>query len=150
MQIDLASPEEAGALAAIFTTARRAAMPWLPRIHTQADDLRFITGLVAGSGEVLVARHRSRPLGFVALSDLMLEHLYVASDAQRAGIGSALLETAKSRRPAGLRLWVFQRNEGALAFYARHGFTEIERTDGAGNEEGEPDVLLAWRGRAPA
>jgi ribosomal protein S18 acetylase RimI-like enzyme len=76
----------------------------------------------------------------------MVEHLYVKPDAQRAGIGSTLLDAAKARRPAGLRLWVFQRNEGARAFYAKHGFAEVERTDGAANEEREPDVLLAWPG----
>ena len=76
-----------------------------------------------------------------------MEHLYVRPDAQRTGIGTALIEAAKERRPAGLRLWVFQRNEAARAFYARHDFTEVELTDGAGNEEREPDVLLAWTGR---
>jgi hypothetical protein len=73
----------------------------------------------------------------------MVEHLYVQPDFQRAGIGSALLEVAKSRRPGGLRLWVFQRNHGARAVYARHGFTEVRFTDGSDNEEQEPDVFLA-------
>jgi hypothetical protein len=27
----------------------------------------------------------------------------------------------------------------------RHGFTEVELTDGSGNEEREPDVRLAWQ-----
>jgi GNAT superfamily N-acetyltransferase len=74
------------------------------------------------------------------------EDRYVEPDAQRSGIGSALLEAAKTRRPAGLRLWVFQRNHAARAFYAQHGFAEVELTDGADNEEREPDVLLAWTG----
>lgn len=74
----------------------------------------------------------------------MVEHLYVQPDFQRAGIGSALLEVAKSRRPGGLRLWVFQRNHGARAVYARHGFTEVRFTDGPDNEEQEPDVFLAY------
>jgi GNAT superfamily N-acetyltransferase len=77
----------------------------------------------------------------------MVEHLYVRPDVQRAGIGSALLEVAKNRRPSGLRLWVFQRNHGARAFYARHGFAEVRFTDGSDNEENEHDVLRAWRGR---
>ena len=45
----------------------------------------------------------------------------------------------------GLRLWVFERNDRARSFYAHHGFTEVERTDGSGNEEKEPDVLLRWQ-----
>lgn len=31
-------------------------------------------------------------------------------------------------------------------FIAEHGFAEVELTDGADNEEREPDVLLAWKG----
>jgi GNAT superfamily N-acetyltransferase len=79
----------------------------------------------------------------------MVEHLYVRPEEQRAGIGSALIEEAKSRRPSGLRLWVFQRNDGARAFYARHGFAEMRLTDGADNEEREPDVLLEWHRAQP-
>jgi hypothetical protein len=30
-------------------------------------------------------------------------------------------------------------------FYQRHGFVPVERTDGAGNEEREPDVRYQWR-----
>jgi GNAT superfamily N-acetyltransferase len=52
---------------------------------------------------------------------------------------------AKEQRPAGLELWTFQVNESARRFYERHGFTEVEHTDGAGNEEREPDVRYAWR-----
>ncbi len=33
-----------------------------------------------------------------------------------------------------LTLWAFQQNGAALRFYAREGFAEIARTDGAGNE----------------
>jgi 8-oxo-dGTP pyrophosphatase MutT (NUDIX family) len=33
-------------------------------------------------------------------------------------------------------------------FYERHGFIEIERTDGSGNEEQAPDVRYRWSGVA--
>jgi GNAT superfamily N-acetyltransferase len=147
MEIETARPADAEALAAVFTASRLAAMPWLPRLHSAAEDRRFVAEQVLGaSDEVLVVRRDERPVAFLALRGAMVEHLYVEPSAQRAGIGSVLLDAAKSRRPAGLRLWVFQRNEDARAFYARHGFAELERTDGAGNEEGEPDVLLEWLG----
>lgn len=77
----------------------------------------------------------------------MIEHLYVRPDVQGSGMGTALIAAAKHRRPAGLRLWVFQRNHAARAFYARRGLTEVALTDGAGNVEREPDVLLTWTGR---
>ena len=147
MEIEVAGPADADALAALFTASRSAAMPWLPRLHSAAEDRRFMAEQVIwASDEVLVVRRDGRPVAFLALRGAMVEHLYVEPGAQREGIGSALLEAAKARRPAWLRLWVFQRNEGAVAFYERHGFAEVERTDGAGNEEREPDVLLAWPG----
>lgn len=59
------------------------------------------------------------------------------------GIGATLLKLAK-KRSTRLRLWVFQRNKNALAFYARQGFTVLKETDGRENEEKEPDALLEW------
>jgi ribosomal protein S18 acetylase RimI-like enzyme len=147
MEVVRAQPADADALAAIFTAARRHAMPWLPELHSEAEDRRYIAEHVLGTSDVLVVRRPDGPVGFLALGGDTVEHLYVRPDAQRGGIGTALLDSAKERRPAGLRLWVFQRNHVARAFYARHGFTEVERTDGSGNEEREPDVLLAWAGR---
>ena len=60
------------------------------------------------------------------------------------GIGAQLLRLAKRRRPEGLRLRTFASNVGAQRFYERHGFVEIERTDGRDNEERAPDILYAW------
>ena len=45
-------------------------------------------------------------------------------------------------------LWVFESNRRAQAFYERHGFVAVERTDGTGNEEQEPDIRYAWAGLA--
>ena len=105
-------------------------MPWLPSLHTEAEDRRYFEGVLREC-EVLVVRRDGLPIAFLALKDDTVEHLYVRPEAQRAGIGSALLEAAKSRSPSGLRLWTFQRNQGARAFYAHHGFAELELTDGS-------------------
>jgi putative acetyltransferase len=130
MEVDTATRGDADTVAAIFRAARRAAMPWLPRLHSDADDRRYFAEHVIGACDVLVMRCEGRPVAFLALRNDMVEHLYVRPDAQPAGIGSALLEVAKGRRPSGLRLWVFQRNHAARAFYARHGFAEVRFTDG--------------------
>jgi ribosomal protein S18 acetylase RimI-like enzyme len=55
-----------------------------------------------------------------------------------------LVDLAKDLRPGGLALWTFQSNVRAQAFYARHGFVEVRRTDGAANEEKTPDVRMVW------
>ena len=92
-----------------------------------------------------VAERDGEPVAFLALSAATVDHLYVRPGAQGAGIGSQLLELAQERRPDGFTLWVFQRNEGARRFYERHGLRCERLTDGAGNEEREPDALYAWR-----
>ena len=65
------------------------------------------------------------------------------SRARGRGVGKALLDTAKARSDR-LELWCFQANAGARRFYAREGLAEVERTDGAGNDEKLPDVRLVW------
>ena len=80
------------------------------------------------------------------LDDDWLDQLYVEPSVTGRGIGLALLDVAKRERPHGLWLWTFASNEGAQRFYERHGFAEVERTDGRRNEERAPDVLYAWSG----
>jgi GNAT superfamily N-acetyltransferase len=143
--LDAARPDDADDITAVFLAARRAAMPWLPELHSD-EETRVYFGRVVAECEVLVVRRTGRVLGFLALRGDDVDHLYVDPAAQRRGVGSELLAGAQARRPGGLELWAFQRNAPALAFYARHGFTEIRRTDGRDNEEREPDVRLGWRG----
>jgi GNAT superfamily N-acetyltransferase len=86
----------------------------------------------------------SEPVGILVLEDEWVDQLYVDPSRTGRGTGSRLLELAKQERPEGLRLWTFVTNEGAQRFYERHGFTEVERTDGSANEEGAPDIQYRW------
>jgi ribosomal protein S18 acetylase RimI-like enzyme len=119
-------------------------MTFIPRLHTPEEDLAYITGLFADH-EVWVANDGDDVLGFAILSADQLLQLHVDPDHQNGGIGSRLLAEAKDRRPTGFSLWVFQKNEGARRFYERHGLELVRLTDGAGNEEKEPDAEYAWR-----
>ena len=143
-----ALPEDADTLAGILRAAMRGAMPWLPELHAPEEDRVFLREHVLPEKEVWIAERDGVVTGFTALGtrggDEFMEHLYVAPDHQRSGIGTELMERAKERRPAGFRLWVFQRNVGARDFYERHGFRVVELTDGSGNEEREPDALYEW------
>ena len=94
--------------------------------------------------DVWVADQDDRVVGFIACSPTTVEQLYIDPEHTGGGIGSFLLRTAEDHRLGGLDLWTFQVNDGARRFYARHGFTEVELTDGSGNEEGQPDVRLVW------
>ena len=54
--------------------------------------------------------------GFIGLTENHIEGIFVAKSARSKGIGKALLEYAKLRKPC-LTLSVYQKNERALAFY---------------------------------
>jgi GNAT superfamily N-acetyltransferase len=62
---------------------------------------------------------------------------------QGRGAGTELLQIAKSAFER-LQLWTFQRNAQARRFYEARGFVLIQETDGARNEEREPDALYLW------
>jgi ribosomal protein S18 acetylase RimI-like enzyme len=138
-----AGPDDAAAIAALF---RRSfgTLRFLPTLHTPEEDRAFFRR-AAVEHEVWVFEEDGRILGFAALSPDMLEHLYVEPEANGRGIGTALLSCVKERRPEGFTFWVFQRNDRARRFYERHGCRVVRLTDGAGNEENEPDALYEWR-----
>lgn len=113
--------------------------PWHPRVHAREDVARHYRETVWTEREVWV--DGDPPRGFVAITpEGQVTALY--ADPPRAGTGSRLLDHAKGLHPR-LTLWTHRPNVAARAFYARAGFTEIRRTDGD-NEEGVPDILLAW------
>ena len=130
------------AIAALF---RRSfgTLTFLPTLHTPEEDRGFFRGVVA-DGEVWVWEEGGVVLGFAALAGDELTHLYVEPDAHGRGIGGALMDRAKERRPGGFQLWVFQQNANARRFYERRGFVLVRETDGSGNEERTPDALYAW------
>lgn len=145
-----ADPSEAADLADLYTAARVAAVPQMPpALHTNDEDRAWMARQLAGSHEAWLAERDSEVVGYALLTPTWLDHLFVRPDLVGEGIGSALLDLVKALRPQGFCLWVFESNSGARRFYARHGLLELERTDGSGNEEKQPDVRLAWPGEQP-
>jgi GNAT superfamily N-acetyltransferase len=140
-----AGSADAAEIAEIFLEAHADAMPYLPRLHTDDEVRGWIRDVVLPGDEVVVAEVDGRLAGFAALDEDLLDHIYVHPELQGRGIGDALLARVKELRPEGFRLWVFQRNTGARRFYERRGLRLVELTDGAGNDEREPDALYEWR-----
>jgi GNAT superfamily N-acetyltransferase len=141
-----AGPDEAEALATLLLEAREAAYPSMPRLVHPPDDVRrwLRSRLDADGVEVWLAERDDVPVGLLLLEDAWLHSLYVAPGLTGQGIGAVLLDLAKSLRPAGLGLWVFESNVDAQRFYQRHGFCVLRRTDGSENEERQPDIEMAW------
>jgi GNAT superfamily N-acetyltransferase len=129
-------------------------MPTVRWAHTAEEDRWWVENILLPQEEVWVAETDGVVLGFLALHHDehgdCVSQCYVAPGHWRQGHGSALLEHAKMLRPGGLRLWCFQVNAPARAFYERHGFEVARFTDGADNEECEPDILYVWTPDRPA
>ncbi|WP_420013562.1 N-acetyltransferase family protein [Tateyamaria sp.] len=136
---------DAGAVGAILS-AFIDDTAWMPRVHTRAEDLSF-AGDMIDRGWVTVAEANARVAGFAARDGAEVHALYLAAGARRQGIGSALLRAMQAQVDA-LNLWTFQANQGAQAFYAAHGFVPAETTDGAGNDQGLPDLRMTWKREA--
>jgi putative acetyltransferase len=135
---------DAPAIAVISRDARKRALPYLPDLHTPDQDLAFFRDVVLNECGVWVSvLGNGTVVGFCALREGWIEHLYIAPAHQGRGLGSRLLRHAMLGQ-SSLRLWTFQRNALARRFYEKHGFLAVNETDGARNEEKEPDVLYAW------
>ncbi len=131
-------------VAALHRRVRTLCLPFLPVLHTPEDDLRYFAGHVFPGCEVRIAEIDGEAVGYSAYRPGWLDHLYVDPVWHGRGIGATLLRDATAAN-ADLQLWCFARNIAACRFYEAHGFTPVERTDGARNEEREPDIRYAWR-----
>jgi chorismate mutase/GNAT superfamily N-acetyltransferase len=144
-----AEPADVDALAGLYLAAREDAYPSMPRQVHPPDAVRErLRGhLDEPADEVWLAERDDDPVAMMVLQGDWLHSLYVAPGRTGQGLGTVLLDLAKSRRPRRLGLWVFQSNQDAQRFYRRRGFVEVRRTDGSGpdgNEEQQPDVEMAW------
>ena len=81
--------------------------------------------------------------GVMVLNDNWIDQLYIDPEWTGQGLGSSLIDKAKTEHPEILELWTFESNVGAQRFYERHGFIAVGRTDGE-NEEGAPDIHYRW------
>lgn len=137
-----AKPVDVEAIARLHRKIVRECLPFLPELHSAEEDLQFFGGLFMQENKVWVCELEGI-VGYCGFHAGWVSHLYVDQAHRGKGIGSALLRKAMEGQ-SSLRLWVFQRNLPAIAFYERHGFVLVEKTDGAGNQEREPDALYKW------
>ena len=79
--------------------------------------------------------------GFIGLTENHIEGIFVVKSARSKGIGKALLDYVKSRRPR-LTLGVYQKNERALAFYRREQFAV--HSEGIDGDTNEADIQMLW------
>lgn len=83
--------------------------------------------------------------GFIGLTENHIEGIFVAKAARSKGIGKALLEYAKSRKPC-LTLSVYQKNQRALAFYRREQF--VVQSEEIDEDTNEAEIQMLWMRQA--
>jgi putative acetyltransferase len=120
------------------------ALPTLAGLHTPDEDRWFFKERVFAACRIWGYFEDTVLIGFIAFRDGWIDQLYVLPSSQGQGVGAALLQVAQSRADC-LSLWTFQRNQSARRFYEKHGFVLVKETDGARNEEKEPDAMYSWR-----
>jgi len=131
------------AAALVHRTAFDQRLPWLTGLHTPEEDRDYWSTRLFATCEIWGVERDGSLLGVIAFREGWIDQLYILPEAQGQGIGSKLLDIAKAAYPE-LFLWTFQRNTLARRFYEARGFAVVRQTDGAGNEENEPDVLYRW------
>ena len=135
--------EDMDAAARVVRTAFDQALPSLAGLHTPEADQWFFRERIFNTCEMWGAFDGAAMRGIIAFREGWIDQLYVLPEAQRRGVGKDLLQVAQNAFDR-LQLWTFQRNAPARRFYKARGFALIQETDGAGNEEKEPDALYLW------
>jgi GNAT superfamily N-acetyltransferase len=103
---------------------------------------RFKNDLVKHS--VWVAELQNRIVGFMVIKEIerTLEQIFVDVDVQGIGIGTALLNKAKTICPLGLSLTTLQQNVQARKFYEKHGF--VAGKFGVNPVNGQVNIEYTW------
>ena len=148
MKIRKADEDELCEVAVLMRASLDVHLPFLPKLHNRREDYWFVSNVLFAEEQLFVAEDcdgQEGLLGMMSIKDGWLNQLYISPYQVGHGIGAKLLDHAKALSGGHLRLWCFVENERACQFYLKHGFVEMDRTDGHGNEEKEPDILYEWQ-----
>ncbi len=130
----------------VWHDTKRATYAFIPQERDRSldEDRAFFRAHIVPRCALSVAIDGQTLVGFLALDGSYVDRLYVHPDAQKRGVGSALLARAIAFSPDGLSLHTHQRNFGARAFYQKQGFRAV-RFGISPPPESEPDVEYRWR-----
>lgn len=94
------------------------------------------------ASETFVFESEGEINGFYSLYESTLAAIFVTPGAQGRGIGTLLLNDAKSRRES-LQLAVYKDNYPSISFYEKHGFTSMnEKVD---EHTGHPELIMEYK-----
>lgn len=127
----------------LWLNANRQAHPFISPAHWE-QNLDLVRSLIP-QAEVYVSGVPGVTDGFIGITEgNYIAGLFVAEQSRGHGIGKALLDHVKQLHPL-LKLHVYRKNDRAVRFYLREGFTRAaEQIDAA---TGESDLLLVWENK---
>jgi GNAT superfamily N-acetyltransferase len=144
-----ATPGDAHSVAEVYLRSRKELVACAPLVHSDQDVREWICRHLIPAGCSTLAVADDLVVGLMAVSKgpdcSWIDQLYLRPAWVGRGIGTRLLELARSGLPPPIRLYTFQCNQPARIFYECRGFKAIAFGDGAGNEESCPDVLYEWK-----
>jgi ribosomal protein S18 acetylase RimI-like enzyme len=169
--VALVAPDQA-LLEHLLPVARRIFTETFGALYDRGDFERFCDATYRPGGTMSrdfvdprvqwrVATAWDEPIGYAKLTPLRapaarpqagameLQQIYVLSDWQGAGVAARLMDwslaTARAQGAPEIYLTVFDHNERAKRFYARHGFEEVGRCTFQLGERIDDDRI--WRAR---
>jgi GNAT superfamily N-acetyltransferase len=140
---------DVGSVADVYLRSRKELVACAPLVHSDEAVRDWVSRQLILAGRTTVAVVDGLVVGLLAVSQgadsSWIDQLYVLPGWVERGIGTRLLERARSELRPPIRLYTFQGNERARRFYERRGFRAIAVGDGSANEERCPDILYEWR-----
>ena len=140
-----AEPADADGIGDVWLASWRATFDFEPAYPDDVCREWLATEIVPRNETWVAVDGDGAVIGLMALSDDMIEQLYVAPAWIGRGLGRRFVTLARERRPAGLDLFCFAVNANGRAFYERVGFTAVGFGDGSRNSERQPEIRYAWR-----
>jgi len=118
--------------AALYQRSGTAAFTWRPPGYFQADDFKHF----AEDEEVWLALAGDALVGILSLfrADNFIHCLYVDPDAQRLGVGRALVAHVRQEVGQPLTLKLDTPNRNAIAFYERTGWVRMTGPEDFGTD----------------
>jgi len=142
MKLRDATAQDVATLADILRSATRQAYTFMAWSHSDESFEDFVRHSMTVWDAVRIAECENEAVGFACLEGDLVDQLFVRPAWQGNGVGSLLLDDIKRLRPQGFRLYTFEKNLAARAFYERHGLIETGR--GFGEQEQEADIAYRW------
>ena len=104
---------------------------------------KYVPQALTGVSILIIAENENgKPLGFMGVSDKMLEMLFVSNESRGQGIGKQLLQYGIEKYSIN-ELAVNEQNPLAKGFYEHMGFKVYKRTEV--DEQGNPYPLLCMK-----